>query len=116
MKRSRIYKEMGTMIRDCDNWKPDSGVLQWAYSGSQAMLRAPNPNKNLPVLSVLRTVGPSNQARKQVVGWIEEWMKETGTKGLVDGFIGFGGPGVIWMAKEYDKYFATLQSAQIIVT
>ena len=104
------------MIRDCDNWKKDTGVLQWAYSGSQTMLRPPSTTRDLPILSVLRTVGNSNAARKEVIGWVEGFMEESGTKGLIDGFLGSGGPGVIWMGREYDKYFKTLQSAEIIVT
>jgi hypothetical protein len=118
LKRSRVNKaEMGSVVDHCGNWDPALAVEQWAYSASRAMLRpSAAADRDVGVACLLRKDGPSNLIRRQVVGWVEEYLAGTNVSAVVDGFQGHGGPGAVWNQPVYDDYFGVLARTRILIT
>eukprot|EP00656_Telonema_subtile_P008505 TRINITY_DN13967_c0_g1_i4.p1 TRINITY_DN13967_c0_g1~~TRINITY_DN13967_c0_g1_i4.p1 ORF type:complete len:240 (+),score=52.24 TRINITY_DN13967_c0_g1_i4:106-825(+) len=114
-KRSRVLKMDGVLKHNCGNWDRQTGVDQWAYSGSHTMLRAPRI-RDLAVACVLRTTGTSNIPRRAVVETTQALVERLGVPHQINGFLGSGGPGVLWMQDAYEGYFNVLNRAKIIVT
>merc|ERR1711957_944835 len=85
------------------------------------MLR-PKQKRDLDIVCTLRTEGPTNSVRKDVVRWTQMFVSKRRRQGradlksLITTTIGAGGPGVVWSHKKYDPYFDALGRAKIVVT
>ena len=114
-----VLRTDGLARHSCGNL--ENGIRQYMYSGSMGMLR-PKQKRDLDILCTLRTEGPTNSVRKDVVRWTQMFVSNrrrqgrADVKSLITTTIGAGGPGIIWSHKKYDPYFDALGRAKIVVT